>query len=199
MTGTRRLSQAISEGDGISVIVPVDGPSAARSAEDAGAEAVIVDSDRLRDVRDATELPVIWRARPNEAAREGAAAGADACLLDAAEARDDGRIETTYSTVVDEGLECVVAVGSGEELESVLELLDPEIFLLSPTGDDDERSAVERVLDLLPDVPAGKLAVAYLADAQRQDLDELERAGVDGVIVGAGTVAHLVGAAPPEV
>ena len=36
----RRLSQAISEGDGISVVVPVDGPEPARAAEEQGAEAL---------------------------------------------------------------------------------------------------------------------------------------------------------------
>ena len=38
----RRLSQAISEGDGISVIAAVDGAEAARAAEEAGAEALLV-------------------------------------------------------------------------------------------------------------------------------------------------------------
>jgi indole-3-glycerol phosphate synthase len=55
------------------------------------------------------------------------------------------------------------------------------------------------VLELLPDVPAGKLGIAEVGARTRDEVEELERAGVDGVIVAAGNVAHLVGAAPPEV
>ena len=35
------------------------------------------------------------------------------------------------------------------------------------------------MLDLLPDVPAGKLAIADVPAATREDIAELERAGVD--------------------
>ena len=51
----------------------------------------------------------------------------------------------------------------------------------------------------LPDVTAGKLAVAEAQVAGREQVLELERAGVDAVIVGARDVAELVGAAPPQV
>jgi len=40
VTGARRFSQAISEGDGISIVVLVDGPDAAQQAEADGAEGV---------------------------------------------------------------------------------------------------------------------------------------------------------------
>jgi hypothetical protein len=55
------------------------------------------------------------------------------------------------------------------------------------------------VLELLTDVPAGKLAIGDLAGVVRAEVDELERAGVDAVVVAAGNVTELVGAAPPEV
>ena len=80
-------------------------------------------------------------------------------------------------------------------LEEALERFDPELFVLA--GKDDE--ALERVLDLLPDVPAGKLVVAELPTITRADVDELERAGVDAVIVRAGNIAELSGEPPPEV
>ena len=41
----------------------------------------------------------------------------------------------------------------------------------------------------LPDVPAGKLAIAELIGASRHEIAELERAGVDAVLVTAGDVA----------
>jgi indole-3-glycerol phosphate synthase len=94
----------------------------------------------------------------------------------------------------------VVEVHDEEELELALERLDPEIFLLSRREDADSgESALDRALELLPDVPAGKLAVADVPVSGREQVDELERAGVDAVIVGAGNVADLVGDPPPEV
>ena len=196
----RRLSLAISEGDGISVIVEVDGPDSARAAEAAGAEAVITGTDSLEQIRSATSLPIIWRASSDERAEQGASGGADACLILAAGLDDeDGPASEQYSGVLEAGLECVVRVSSDEDLEAALETLDPEIFLLAPAEDDGPEQRVERVLDLLPDVPAGKLAIADVGAGTREEVEELERAGVDGVIVGAGNVADLVGAAPPEV
>jgi hypothetical protein len=54
------------------------------------------------------------------------------------------------------------------------------------------------VLGLLADVPAGKLAVADAHVESRDEVDELERAGVDGVVLPAGAVAALAGAAAGE-
>src|ERR671923_101350 len=62
VTGQRRLSQAISEGDGISLLVPAVDLEAVRRAEGDGAEGVVVDGD-LAGVRDATGLPILWRLR----------------------------------------------------------------------------------------------------------------------------------------
>jgi hypothetical protein len=47
-------------------------------------------------------------------------------------------------------------------------------------------------------VPAGKLAVADPGLAESTAIRELERAGVDAVIVRSGDVAELVGGTPPE-
>jgi indole-3-glycerol phosphate synthase len=79
-----------------------------------------------------------------------------------------------------------------------LERIEPEIFLLSPREADDDEAELERILDLLPDVPAGKLAIADLQAATRDDVVSLERAGVDAVLVGSASIAHLVGGAPPS-
>ena len=59
--------------------------------------------------------------------------------------------------------------------------------------EDGEEAPLEQVLDLLPDVPAGKLAIAQLPSLSADDVAALERAGVDAVIVGAGDVAELAG------
>ena len=89
-------------------------------------------------------------------------------------------------------------VSDSHDLERVLAELDPEIFLLA-AGPDSEEDPLEVLLALLHDVPAGKLAIAELHDATVDDVAELERAGVDGVLVAAGNVAALVGAEPPDV
>ena len=197
MTGRRHLSQAISEGDGISLIVPASGAEDAQTAELHGAKGVVVEHN-LAGIREATGLPILVRAEGSPA--EALDLGADALLV-AAGALDDevDRIERRYAEALELGLECVVEVGHPDELEAALEHLDPEIFLLSPRNAGSGEDPLERVLDLLPDVPAGKLAIADLEVRTRDEVAELERAGVDAVIVGLGNVAGLVSAAPPEV
>jgi indole-3-glycerol phosphate synthase len=187
--GTRRFSQAISEGDGISVIVDVRDVDAARAAEAQGAEGVVLRAP-LGGIRDATELPILWVADGPPA--DAAGAGADAYVV---QAEDDRAVEL-HDEAIQLGLDCVIRVESEEQLEEALERLDPEIFLLSAEGDDD---VWEHTFDLLSNVPAGKLAVAAVEAPSREQVVELERAGVDAVIVGARDVAELVGDAPPQV
>lgn len=198
MNGQRRLSQAISEGDGISLIVPARDPQSLGAAEGDGAEAVLVDGDLSR-VRATTRLPIIWRA-PNQASLDEASqGGADAFLVPASWlAEEPETAAERFSSALEQGLECVVHVESADELAAALDQLDPEIFLLSP-GQTASEEALEHVLDLLEDVPAGKLAIADLPVTTREEVAELERAGVDAVIVGTTDVAGLAGAAPPQV
>ena len=159
MTGPRRLSQAISEGDGISLIVAVAGPEEAREAEARGAEALLAD-EHVDAIRAATSLPI----------------------LTAAGSAGDARIVRPGDEDVElrDSVELVVQVGREEELEEALERFDPELFVLAAKDVDDP---LERVLDLLSDLPAGKLAIADVGDVTEEQLVELERAGVDAVLV----------------
>jgi indole-3-glycerol phosphate synthase len=193
---SRRFSQAISEGDGISVLVPVGDLAAARTAEAQRAEGVIV-WNRLEGLRDAVALPVLWRVEG--LAEEARRCGADACLLSVERHQDEGELERLSTEIAALGLEVVVDVKDADELELALERIDPEIFLLSPRDAEDGQAAHERALELLTDVPAGKLAIADLGGGVRAEVVELERAGMDAVVVAAGNVTELVGAAPPEV
>jgi indole-3-glycerol phosphate synthase len=197
MPGFRRFSQAISEGDGISVIVPVADPGSAGAAEQQGAEALVL-TRSVEGLSEATGLPVLWRGEGGLGAAERA--GADACVIVVENAAEDGDLlERLHDEALELGLDVVVDVRDEEELELALERLDPEIVLLSSRDADEDQEALDRVLELLPDVPAGKLAIADVAVGGREDVVALERAGVDAVIVGAGDVAALVGGAPPEV
>ena len=198
MTSARRFSQAISEGDGISVIADVADADSARTAADQGAEGLVVNGS-VGGVRESTSLPILGRGDGPPAA--AAAAGADACVLVPGSFDDEGAemLERLSSEASELGLDPVVRVRDEEELEHVLERLDPEILLLSGDRPDGAETAIDAVLRLLGDVPAGKLAVADVEVYGREEIGELERAGVDAVIVTAGSVAALVGTAPPEV
>jgi len=198
VTRVRRFSQAISEGDGISVVAEVDGPEAARRAETEGAEGLLVPGGRegeLRGIREAVSVPILfyW-------AGEGAdrLSGADACIVEVAAssgALPSGDMVGRAHLELNDDFELALRVEDEEQLEDALEKFDPELFVLA--GKDDE--PLERVLDLLPDVPAGKLVIAELPATTRADVDVLERAGIDAVIVRTGSVAELVGEPPPEV
>jgi len=128
--GGRRFTQAISEGDGISVIVEVDGADAARTAEADGAEAVVVRA-ALTGIRDATELPILWHGggTPADAQR----AGADAVLVVAEDHDDDDDegLDALAAHAGELGLDLVVSVASEDVLARVLERHDPETFHLA--------------------------------------------------------------------
>ena len=183
MTARCRLSESISEGDGISVLVHTAAATDIAMAEQHEVEGVVAGQRALVALA-ATTLPVIARGLLPEEAGE---AGADAWLLVAADHGDE--LEMRYSEAHALGLECVVEVRDEEELEVVLARIDPEIVLLSPRAAEHAEEAVDCVLELLPDVPAGKLVVAELRAPTVEDLEALERAGIDAVLVGLGGLA----------
>jgi hypothetical protein len=176
--GSRRLSQRISEGDGIAIIACVDDAGGARDAELQGATAVAVET-AIDGIRAATTLPLLWigGGRPPDA---------DAIAVRPA------------NGLVDERLEAVVLVHDEEELEHALDALDPEIFLLAARHDE-VADPLDAVLELLPDVPAGKLAIARVDVGSRDEVLALERAGIDAVLVQDARIAELVGHRPVDV
>ena len=195
MSVSRPFSHAIAEGDGISVVAAVEDADAARAAEAQRAEALVVNGDPAR-LREATRLPILWRA---DAAVDRAAEVADAVTVTLPdEDEDHDPAQRRHEDALAAGLDCAVEVRTEEELERALEVLDPEIFLLAPPQDGEEER-LESVLELLAAVPAGKLAIADLTVTTEDEVHELERAGVDAVIVHAADVSPLAGEAPPEV
>jgi indole-3-glycerol phosphate synthase len=192
----RSFSHAIAEGDGISVIAAVEDADAARAAEAQRAEALVVTRDPTA-VREASSLPILWRA---DVPMDRAAGIADAYLLvfDSLE-DDDGRLEQLHRQALELGLDCAVEVRDEEEVEKALDRVDPEIFVLSPVEAERDETPLEVVLDLLAAVPAGKLAIADLRRTTRDEVQELELAGCDAVIVHSTDVSPLAGDPPPEV
>jgi len=180
-----KLSQAIAEGDGISFIVEVSDSAGAKSAETHGADGLAVITN-ANSVRMTSALPLLHLGR----------------LFDAQGSASDAVVIKPDLAMWDEGhalgLECVVRVTESSELERVLHYFDPEVFLLSaPEHANDDPLTV--LLELLHDVPAGKLAIAELPDATPDDVSELERSGVDAVLVSSGDLATLIQAGPPDV
>lgn len=154
----------------------VNDADAARTAEEQGAKALAVDRS-VSGLRASTTLPVLCLE------------GADPADADAVAIRPGGKWV--------DGLEIVMEVHDEDELEEALEGHDPEIFLISPHNGDVDALAL--ALELLPDIPAGKLAIADVAVGDRADVLELERAGFDAVLVAPGHIEALVGVAHPAV
>jgi hypothetical protein len=180
-----KLSQAIAEGDGISFIVEVSDSAGAKSAESHGADGLAALTN-ANAVRVTSALPLLHLGRMFDA--QGSASDAvvikpDLAMWDEAHAL---------------GLECVVRVSESADLERALHYFDPEVFLLAVAEDADD-DPLTVLLELLHDVPAGKLAIAELHDATPDDVSELERSGVDAVLVSPDGLATLIQAGPPDV
>jgi indole-3-glycerol phosphate synthase len=184
-----RFSQAISEGDGISV-VPVllgDPASLAGAAEAAGAEAIAVDTDADAEaVRAAAALPVLVRepVRDLENLHRLHALAVDAFVIAFHDVANEAeRLEELHAEALELEVDCALAVEDDEELQQALERVDPDIVLISLRPGTADEEELERALDLLPDVPAGKLVVVETDAIGREQVLALERAGVDALIV----------------
>jgi indole-3-glycerol phosphate synthase len=177
-----RFTEAISEGDGISVIPVLEGDveALAALAEAAGAEAVAVRAEDVARARAHTALPIVTRDGDPEAVAE---AGADALVVEYESVSEEGRLEAFYAVGNELDLDVAVDVRQDEELEDVLERIDPEILLISERGLDNDEEDLERTLDLLADVPAGKLVVSEARIVSHEPVVALERAGVDAILV----------------
>src|ERR671938_1258653 len=97
MTGARRFSQAISEGDGISLVAAVADLEAARAAEAEGAEALVLRST-VDGLAGATGLPLLWR--PPGSPEQARDAGADACVVAVGGEDDADELERLHRTAL---------------------------------------------------------------------------------------------------
>jgi indole-3-glycerol phosphate synthase len=207
-----RFRQAISEGDGISVIPLIAGDVAAlaAAAERGGAEAIAVATgDDTGRASEATALPILVRPPVvvRDLLRGLVDGGADAVVVAYDEAADEAALlEDILADAEELDLDCLLGVRDEEELAQALERVDPDIVLISRRDGASDEEELERALDLLPDVPAGKLVVAECDVAAREQVVALERAGVDALLVRnlaampddfSRAVEELVGGAPP--
>jgi indole-3-glycerol phosphate synthase len=80
-------------------------------------------------------------------------------------------------------LDALVEVHDERELEQALEV-DADVLGINNRSLDDFSVDVDRTYELLSDVPAGKTVVSESGFSTREQLDELERVGVDAVLIG---------------
>ena len=140
--------------------------------------------DDLRAARAATHLPVLRKDFIVDAYQlyESAAAGADAVLLIVA-ALEPEALQALHREAWALDLDVLVEVHDEEELEGALEV-EAEVIGINNRDLDDFTVDVERTYELLSDVPAGKTVVSESGFSMREELDDLDRVGVDAVLIG---------------
>jgi len=141
--------------------------------------------DDLRAARAASSLPILRKDFMVDAYQlyESVAAGADAILLIVA-ALDPGELLELYAEATRLDLDVLVEVHSESELQTALEVVDADVIGINNRDLSDFSVDVERTFELLHDIPAGKTVVSESGFHSRSQLDDLERVGVDGVLIG---------------
>ncbi|MEA2221685.1 MAG: indole-3-glycerol phosphate synthase [Solirubrobacteraceae bacterium] len=148
--------------------------------------------DDLREARAASSLPILRKdfiVDPYQL-YESAAAGADAILLIVA-AIEPRELAELHAEARALDLDVLVEVHDEEELECALEILDADVIGINNRNLTDLSVDVERTFELLADIPAGKTVVSESGFNSREQLDELERVGVDGVLIGESLMRAL--------
>jgi indole-3-glycerol phosphate synthase len=149
----------------------------------------------LREARASSALPILCKdfiVDPYQL-YEAAAAGADAILLIVAALEPDALVQLNgEARALD--LDVLVEVHDEPELERVLEIIDADVIGINNRNLTDFTIDIQRTFDLLADIPAGKTVISESGLYSREQLDELERVGVDGALVGES----LMRASDPE-
>ncbi len=138
----------------------------------------------LRAARTAASLPILRKDFIVESYQvyEAAVAGADAVLLIVAALEDDA-LRELYREAGALDLDCLVEVHEVADLERAL-ALDVDVIGINNRDLRDLSVDTQTTSELMTDVPAGKTVVAESGYETRDQLDELERIGVDAVLVG---------------
>ncbi|HKH22198.1 MAG TPA: indole-3-glycerol phosphate synthase TrpC [Solirubrobacterales bacterium] len=165
----------------------------AQAYEQGGAAAVSVLTDEshfggslddLLEARDACVLPVLQKdfIVGRYQLYEAAVAGADAVLLIVAALRRDDLLRL-HEEARRLDLDVLVEVHTEEELDTALGV-DAEVIGINNRNLEDFTVHLATTFELITDVPAGKTVVSESGIADRGTLEELERVGVDAVLIG---------------
>ena len=138
----------------------------------------------LREARSATDLPILRKDFTIDPYQlyEAKAYGADAVLLvvGSMKVRD---LAALYGIANELDLDAIVEVHDEEELECALEI-DCDVIGINNRNLEDFTVSLDTTFELLTDVPAGKTVVSESGIRERAQIEELERVGVDAVLVG---------------
>jgi indole-3-glycerol phosphate synthase len=165
--------EAYERGGASALSVLTEGPHFAGSLED------------LREAMGASRLPLLRKdfiVDPYQV-YESAVAGADAILLIVAALRPDD-LASLFREAVDLDLDVLVEVHDEPELACALEVVDADIIGINNRDLTTFEVNLETTYELLTDVPTGKTVVSESGIHSRDQLEELERVGVDAVLVG---------------
>jgi indole-3-glycerol phosphate synthase len=178
-------------GGAIDVEAPVTGTVQAFERGGAAALSVLTDEahfggslDDLLAARGACDLPILRKDFVVDPYQlyEAAAHGADAVLL-IVRALGDEQLAALHAEALGLDLDPLVEVHDGEELERALEL-DATVLGINNRNLDSGEVDLTTTFELMPDVPAGKTVVAESGISELAELDELDRVGVDAVLIG---------------
>jgi indole-3-glycerol phosphate synthase len=140
--------------------------------------------DDLVEARAACDLPLLRKDFVVDEYQllEARVAGADAVLLIVA-ALERGRMEELMGAASDLGLDALVEVHDEKEVEAAVEA-GAEVIGINNRDLHSLEVDLETTFELLADVPAGTVVVAESGIALNEDVERLERAGVDAILVG---------------
>lgn len=139
----------------------------------------------LQQARAAVSLPVIrkdFMVDPYQIV-EARALGADCVLLIVA-ALEDGKMAELAATAKDVGLDVLVEVHDGDELERALKILDTPLVGVNNRNLHTFEVSLEATLDLLPRIPRDRLVVTESGILNRADVELMEINEVYSFLVG---------------
>jgi len=173
------------------IFIPED---IARSYEKGGATclSVLTDIDYfqgsdlyLQQARAACSLPVIrkdFMVDPYQIV-EARALGAD-CVLLIVSALDDVKMAELAAVAKSVGLDVLVEVHDGDELERALKTLDTPLVGVNNRNLHTFEVSLENTLDLLPRIPRDRLVITESGIVNRADVELMEISGVYSFLVG---------------
>jgi indole-3-glycerol phosphate synthase len=140
--------------------------------------------DDLRAARESCDLPILRKDFVVDPYQlyEAAVSGADAVLL-IVRAMDDDQLADLHAVALALDLDALVEVHDDLELQRALQL-DAAVIGINNRDLDTQVVDVGTTFELMPDVPAGKTVVAESGITDPAELEELDRVGVDAVLIG---------------
>ncbi|PLR60640.1 MULTISPECIES: indole-3-glycerol phosphate synthase TrpC [Pseudomonas] len=139
----------------------------------------------LQQARAACKLPVIrkdFMVDPYQIV-EARALGAD-CVLLIVSALDDVKMAELAAVAKSVGLDVLVEVHDGDELELALKTLDTPLVGVNNRNLHTFEVSLENTLDLLPRIPRDRLVITESGIVNRADVELMEISGVYSFLVG---------------